>query len=105
NVETENQYDRLSGRQILPHGYTPTDRQYYQYDVRSRYNLTANTGYLYKGWKEHLQEFYQSESIYEILNGRFIPVELNSDKLSLPDFRVHTHFDEFEYRYAHDNNA
>jgi hypothetical protein len=105
NISRDNQFDKLTGKRILSAEYSPADMQYFDFDVKNRPVIKCNTGQLYRAWKDHLQEFYQSGFIYEIVGNRFIPVVLVSDKLKLSDLLDNTHADEFEYRYAHENNA
>ncbi|NJO90766.1 MAG: hypothetical protein HC831_18730 [Chloroflexia bacterium] len=104
NLEKIVSHGRQSGKRIIDFTYTQSTRQYFNYDIRSRETVKMNTGYLFRDWKSHLQEFYHSEGIYEI-GSSFLPVVLNTEKLNLPDTRDNIHFDEFEYQYTIENRS
>jgi len=105
NVQTEVGHSRQAGKRITDYSYLPDSKQYFSRDTRSRPMIKVNTGFLFRDWKNHLQEFYQSDHIYEIQPGIFMPVLLNTEKLNLPDAMQRVHHDEFEYQYAHENKA
>lgn len=95
----------LEGESIVPPNYDAAATSSFNYSTSYRDIYKANTGHIDVAQKKHLKEFIISENKYEIFDGRFVKIRTKFSKEALAkDFRYVDAL-EFEYSYAHENQA
>ena len=85
---------------VLPYDYKVEDGEQSIVAFEARQTFTANSGVVNKETIEYLQSFLISDLVFEIVNGEFLPVIVDSKKAKISQARNHMHSLQFNYEYA-----
>lgn len=105
-IEEGLEVDVQEAETVLGDEYSAADSQFFEYGENYQDAVKANTGFIIsKAEMQHLKEFLTSKYRYEIVNGRFVRIILNTNRFKLGKSFSHEHSIDFEYRYAHRETA